>query len=194
MKCLVMHWILGWRGRGPFIIVSFDSSWVKWRDTAPRVYAVSSSKADSDVPERDRNWWPSGDRRFLLWNNDDSACLVPSERQPNSDHSSSEGSGCCHRSREHIVHHSAYHDTRHTSDHPEHKASLPPIIEQETGSRYRVLYTHRVIISKFQQKNVLHGGVILVPQVTPTICNIHKPALSRAHASKRVEVCCTFTS
>ena len=53
-------------------------------------------------------------------------CLAQSGQMPSSAHSSSAGSGCCHRSRGHSVHYNAVHDIHHTPGHQEHTVSPQP--------------------------------------------------------------------
>ena len=53
-------------------------------------------------------------------------CLAQSGQMPSSAHSSSAGSGCCHRSRGHSVHYNAVHDIHHTPGHQEHTVSPRP--------------------------------------------------------------------
>ena len=49
---------------------------------------------------------------------------------PSSAHSSSAGSGCCHRSRERSVHYNAVHDIHHTPGHQEHMVSPQPAVKE----------------------------------------------------------------
>ena len=74
-----------------------------------------------------RNWWLSVGLHFLWWNSDGFESLGQSERRPSSAHSSSAGSGCCHRSREHTAAHSASHGTHHKPGHQGHMASPLPV-------------------------------------------------------------------
>ena len=56
-------------------------------------------------------------------------CLAQSGQMPSSVHSSSAGSGCCHRNRERSVHYNAVHGIHHTPDHQEHMVSPQPAVE-----------------------------------------------------------------
>lgn len=56
-------------------------------------------------------------------------CPAQSGQMPSSVHSSSAGSGCCHRNRERSVHYNAVHGIHHTPDHQEHMVSPQPVVE-----------------------------------------------------------------
>lgn len=122
--CCFFPGLLGGRGEGLNCqIVHFFVSW----DIYPWPSIVlGCSKGGPCVPEMERSWWLLDDPRSLWWSSGGFVCLGQSAPRPSSAHSSSVGSGCCHRSKEHSDCSSAYHDTHHTSGHPAHRASLPP--------------------------------------------------------------------